>query len=134
MNRIEFENRLLVWGGNLDGWPAAEADAARRLLLTDPESNHLLGEMNAVDHAVRLGTVKPLDAALIGRIMAATQVPSAQWRVPQWKSIIPAGALAILIFASAGFKAGYDDGLGRASELDLAIMVTGDAYSEGRLP
>lgn len=135
MDRIEFENKLLVQGGNLERWPAAEAEAARRLLAVDAESRILLTEALASDEVVRALTMAPLDTALIGRIMAATQTPPARRSLwSGWRPMIPAGALAVVLVASVGFKAGYDDGLRTAEELDIAAALTGNVHGLENLP
>lgn len=135
MDRIEFENKLLAWGGDLDHWPAAEAEAARRLLASDPESRILLADVVAADDAVRAATAATLDATLIGRLLATTRSPPARRRPwGGWRPILPAGALAVLLIAASGFKAGYDNGFGRAEEFDLATIITGEIYTQGNLP
>ncbi|WP_370674236.1 hypothetical protein [Pleomorphomonas sp. PLEO] len=135
MDRIEFENKLLVRGGDLTRWPIAEAEAARRLLAIDAESRALLDDVIAADTAVHAATTATLDTALVGRVMSATRVPHAGRRLwGGWQPLIPAGALAVLLVASVGFKAGYDNGFGRAEDLDLAAIITGDDYSQGKLP
>lgn len=127
MDRIEFETKLLVRGGDLERWPVAEAEAARHLLAIDAESRALLEELLASDEAVRTQTTMPLDTALIGRVMAAARVPPARSRLMSgWRPMIPTGALAVLLVAIIGFKAGYDDGFGFAQELDLAGVLAGD--------
>ncbi|MBS1167783.1 MAG: hypothetical protein H6R00_3808 [Proteobacteria bacterium] len=136
MDRTEFENKLLVRGADLDRWPAAEAEAARRLLATDPESRTLLADLIATDNAIRAATATTLDAALVGRIFAATQrLPAGRRLWSGWRPVLPAGALvAVLLVAVSGFRAGYDDGFGQAEEIDLAAIITGDDYAEGNLP
>ncbi|WP_026790297.1 hypothetical protein [Pleomorphomonas oryzae] len=127
MDRIEFENKLLVRGGDLERWPVAEAEAARRLLAVDAESRALLAEILTSDETVRTQTTAPLDTALIGRVMAATRRPPARrGLLSGWRPMIPTGALAILLVAIVGFKSGYDDGFGIAQDLDLAGVIAGD--------
>jgi hypothetical protein len=135
MDRIEFENKLLVQGADLDRWPAAEAEAAKRLLASEPETRALLADLIATDNAIRAATATTLDVALVGRILAATQRPPARSSLwGGWRPMLPAGALAVLLIAASGFRAGYDDGFGRAEEIDLAAVITGDDYAQGNLP
>jgi anti-sigma factor RsiW len=134
MDRHEFEEKLYAHGGDLDRWPPAEREAAERLLAEDAACRALLAMVRADDEAIRSATLSPLDAALVGRIMAATRAPSpARLRFTGWRPLLPAGALAMLLVAGVGFKAGYDDGLGYAGETDLAAMVTGE-FGLGTLP
>ncbi len=135
MDRTEFENKLMIQGGDLDRWPATEAEAAKRLLAVDAKSRDLLTEALAVDRAVHQATGIPFDTALVGRIMAAAQPPN-KTLIPRgyWRQAISAGALAIALAASMGFKTGYDVGFGRAEDLNLVAVVTGDADSLEALP
>lgn len=135
MDRIEFEHKLLIRGGDLERWPAAEAESARRLLAADAESRALLAEMLASDEAVRALTIGPLDPALIGHIMTEVRVsPARRKLLSGWRPMIPAGALAVLLVAFVGFNAGYDDGFGTAQDLDLAAALAGDARGLEDLP
>lgn len=130
MDRTEFEDKLMILGGELDRWPPTEAEAARRLLATDARSRALLAEVLTVDAAVQAATKAPIDAALTGRIMAATQKPALDRILAgHWRRSIPAGALAIVLVASIGFKTGYDGGMGLAEDLELASAIAGDAFS-----
>ena len=134
MDRTEFEDKLMILGGDLDRWPPAEAEAARRFLAADNESRALLEEVQAVDDAIRSATEVPV-AALAGRIMAATQKPTSDSILAgHWRRSIPAGALAIVLVASIGFKTGYDGGIGLAEDLELATAIAGDAFSLDTLP
>ena len=134
MDRHEFEEKLYAHGGDLDRWLPADRDAALRLLAEDAACRALLAEVIADDEAIRSTTLAPLDAALVGRIMAATNAPSPRRQfLTGWRPLLPAGALAMLLVAGVGFKTGYDDGLGFAGETDLAAMVTGD-FGLGTLP
>lgn len=108
MNRVDFEQKLDVHGGDLDRWPAEDA-------------------------AVRQATLKPLDAALVGRILAATPPRRAGWRLG-WRPLLPAGALALLLVAGLGFRAGYADRLSDSHELDIAALVVGDLDGLRTLP
>jgi len=136
MDRTEFEEKLMTLGGDLDRWPSAEAETARHLLATDAESRALLEEVLTVDKAIQSATEAPLDAAVMGRIMAATNKKPAMdgiW-VGRWRRSIPAGALAIAIVASIGFKTGYDGGFGLAEDVELAAAIAGDAFSLENMP
>ena len=135
MNRTEFENKLMIQGGDLDRWSATEAEAANRLLAVDSKSRDLLAEALAVDHVVHQATETPLDTALVGRIMAAAQKPNKSLVARgYWRQVIPAGALVVVLAASIGFKTGYDVGFGLAEDLDLVAVIAGDAYSLENLP
>lgn len=126
MDRHEFEEKLFALGGDLNRWPPADRDAAERLLAEDAACRALLAEVIADDDAIRSATLAPLDAALVGRIMAATRAPS------RTACCSPAGARCCrpvrwpCFVAGVGFKTGYDDGVGFAGETDLAAMVTGE--------
>lgn len=134
MDRHEFEEKLYALGGDLDRWPPADRDEAQRLLTEDAACRALLAEVIADDEAIRSATVAPLDAALVGRIMASTRAPSPRrLLLTGWRPLLPAGALVMLLVAGVGFKTGYDDGVGFAGETDLAAMVTGD-FGLGTLP
>ena len=134
MDRTEFEDKLMILGANLDQWPPAKAEAARQLLAVDAESRALLAEVLAVDNAIRLATEVPV-AALAGRIMAATQKSTSDSILARhWRRSIPAGALAIVLVASIGFKTGYDGGIGLAEDLELATAIAGDAFSLDTMP
>lgn len=135
MDRTEFEEKLMTLGGDLDRWPPAEAETARHLLAADEESRALLEEVLTVDKAILSATEVPLDAALMGRIMAATKKPAMDriW-VGRWRRSIPASALAIAIVASIGFKTGYDGGFGLAEDVELAAAIAGDAFSLENMP
>ncbi|MCM5556214.1 hypothetical protein [Pleomorphomonas sp. JP5] len=135
MDRTEFENKLMIQGGDLDRWPATEAEAAKRLLAVDAKSRDLLTEALAVDRAVHQATGIPLETALVGRIMAAAKA-SNKPLTPRgyWRQAIPAGALVVALAASMGFKTGYEGGFGRAEDLNLVAVITGDAYSLEVLP
>jgi len=135
MDRHEFEDKLFAHGGDLDRWPPADRDAAQRLLAEDAACRALLAEVMADDDAIRDATLSPLDAALVGRIMASTRAPSPRrLLLTGWRPLLPAGALAVLIVAGVGFKAGYDEGVARAGETDLAALVVGDIASFGNMP
>ena len=135
MDMKEFEKRLLVRGGDLSRWPDAEVEAARRLLEADAGSRALLAEVVAYDDALRADTTAPLDARLVGRIMASTRAPATDRGLSSaWRRMISAGALAALLVGFVGFKSGYDNGLGTAQEIDLAELVVGDMESLEDLP
>lgn len=135
MDRKEFEERLLVRGGDLNRWPAAEVEAARRLLEADSGSRALLAEVVACDDALCADTTAPLDARLVGRIMASTRAPATDRGLPvAWRRLVSASALAVLLVGFVGFKSGYDKGLGTAQEIGLAELVVGDMESLEDLP
>lgn len=135
MNRDEFEQKLDVHGSDLHRWPVGEAGAARALLAADPACRALVEAAAAADAAVRQATLVPLDAALIGRIVAATSGPSRPVRRRlALGALLPAGALALALVAGLGFRAGYADSLNDSHELDLAALVVGDLDGLRTLP
>lgn len=135
MDRKEFEDRLLARGGDLSRWPAAEVEAARRLLEVDAGSRALLAEVVACDDALRAETMASLDARLVGRIMAATRAPASDRELSiAWRRVTSAGALAVLLVGFVGFKSGYDNGLETAQEIGLVELVVGDMKSPEDLP
>jgi len=108
MNHDQFEQALSRYGGHLDKWPAALRSEAEALTATDRRAATMLAAAQCLDGLLgEIATPRPVDAALIGRIVAGlgngrhddlTLRPSA--RLAAW-----AGA-AMALFLAVGFAAG----------------------------
>lgn len=110
MNTSELDRGLERFGGNLARWPAALRAEAERLIGSDPEAARLAAAANRLD-ALLAETVepRPVDAALLGRIMAeaggraVVNHDPALRPTPRFAAF--AGA-AMVAFLAAGYVAG----------------------------
>ena len=71
MRPDQFEEALSRYGGDLDTWPAATRAAARALAAGDARAARMLADAVRLDQALgEIASAKPVDAALIGGIVA----------------------------------------------------------------
>lgn len=98
-----FRDLADAYGADLARWPAADRSWAQAHLDTNAEAAALLRDTARLDDLLGRAAVPGLDAALVGRVLAAA--PGAQgsaagplrlpgWLFPVWR---PAGALAVAL-------------------------------------
>lgn len=75
---------LAVYGANPDRWPAAERDAALRLLESDPAALRLMREEQRLDTLLSRHDVPAPHAALVGRALAGFKPPSGLSVLRSW--------------------------------------------------
>jgi len=125
MTLAEFENLLLVHGGNPDAWPDDTRAAARDLLDKNPEARQLLEQSRALDGVLRSALdVEHQGAALTGRILAGVArrdrdaLPVAPGLLAACGSIAAVSILALGFFVGTLDLAWFD---GNVSS-DLALL------------
>jgi|GEM_PF-1726732 len=70
MKRTRFRHLAACCGSDLERWPAAEREAARTLIVTDPEARLCLTEAHEID-AVLDAAQPPIDLPVVERVFAA---------------------------------------------------------------
>lgn len=103
MDEARFKALAEAYGADVERWPVAERDAARRRLAdAGPDARAALKEAAALDALLKEAPQAHLDARLIGRVMA-----DAQARVrPRPSAVFGGGAIALSGFgARAGLIA-----------------------------
>ncbi len=102
MTPERFGTLVDAYGGDLDRWPADERDAARTLLLHQPEAQAMLSAAAGLDTALAAWTVPGPGAALAARIVATVARRHTQARrLRLWLSSL--GAATVL---ASGVAAG----------------------------
>jgi hypothetical protein len=93
-----------IYGGDIVRWPEAYREQARALLTRDPEGlGAILAEASDLDHLLDLAPAGAVDAALLGRLIAAAPQPAGSAR--RWIAGLGA-ALGLGVAALAGVTAG----------------------------
>lgn len=113
MDETRFRVLAEAYGGDLQGWPAAEQAAARAFLEgSEAQARTILAEARMLDGLLAgAGAIEP-PAGLEAAILAAA--PGAQPSAPRWAGL--AAALALMVGAGAGWFAApgsdpYDDAI-----------------------
>lgn len=128
MSLDRFETLTETYGGEIARWPEAEREAARALLAAQPE--RLSAVLDAAAHLDRLLDLAPaqsVDAALLGRLIAAA--PPAPNTAGRWIAGLGA-ALGLSAAAFAGVLAGVAVG-GQA--LPVAAPVATAQMANGKI-
>lgn len=104
MSFERFEDLAEIYGGEIARWPEGQREAARALLATNPERlSPVLAGAAHLDRLLDLAPAQSVDAALLGRLIAAApQAPDAARR---WIAALSA-ALGLSAAAFAGVLAG----------------------------
>ena len=104
LNAERFAELADVYGGDIGRWPQDQREAARALLAADPQGlGQVLGEAAYLDRLLDLAPAGAVDAALLGRLIAAAPRPAASAR--RWIAALGA-ALGLGVAAMAGVTAG----------------------------
>lgn len=104
MSVARFEALAQSFGGEIARWPEGEREAARALLAGDPARlSPLLAEAARLDRLLDLAPVQAVDAALMGRLIAAA--PRTPNGARGWITGVTA-ALGLSAAAFAGVLAG----------------------------
>jgi hypothetical protein len=107
-------------GPSLERWPAAEREAAERLLATDAAARRMLRAAASVD-----GTLRRLmqdDGAILVPVATRRAAPAPSFgRLAAWGTLALAASLAIGIFAGALSPAPDDDD-DTAGQIFLAVQ------------
>jgi hypothetical protein len=136
MTREEFLAALDRYGGDLGSWPSSLRGDAATLAARDAEAAAALDRQARLD--VLLGaalTPEPVDAALIGRIVAHRRTADGERLQPTrraigWVSAAIAATLLIGFIAGANVPAAADDG----SELYAALIFGGSDLDTSGAP
>ncbi|WP_232493705.1 hypothetical protein [Novosphingobium kaempferiae] len=75
---------LAAYGANADRWPAAERDAALRLLTDDPEAMRFMREEQWLDALLSRHVVPAPHAALVGSVLVGFAPPSGLSVLRSW--------------------------------------------------
>jgi hypothetical protein len=128
MSEERFEDLAQTYGGEIARWPEGEREAARALLAAQPQRlSAVLGAAAHLDRLLDLAPAQSVDAALLGRLIAAApQAPNAARR---WIAGLGA-ALGLSAAAFAGVLAGVAVG-GHA--LPIAAPVAASQMANGRV-
>jgi hypothetical protein len=99
-----FQALAETYGGDIARWPESCREQARALLARDPEGlGAILAEASDLDHLLDLAPAGAVNAALLGRLIAAAPQPAGSAR--RWIAGLGA-ALGLGVAALAGVTAG----------------------------
>ncbi|AAK24714.1 hypothetical protein [Caulobacter vibrioides] len=108
MSVARFEALAQTFGGEIARWPEGEREAARALLAADPDRlSPVLTEASQLDRLLDLAPAQAVDAALLGRLIAAA--PRAPNATRRWITGLSA-AFGLSAAALAGVLAGISIG------------------------
>lgn len=102
MTRDELGEALLRHGADLERWPEDAAEAARRLLESDPEAAKLLAGFSAFEGELKEAVAPPpFGASEIGAVLTACDAKErSSWFSPR---VLIAGASASALCFALGF-------------------------------
>ncbi|MET3667858.1 hypothetical protein [Caulobacter sp. 1776] len=104
MSLERFEDLAEIYGGEIARWPEAEREAARAWLSAHPErASAVLDAASQLDRLLDLAPAQSVDAALLGRLIAAA--PQAPNTARRWIAGLGA-ALGLSAAAFAGVALG----------------------------
>lgn len=104
MSLERFEDLAEIYGGEIARWPEGEREAARALLAAHPERlSPVLAGAAHLDRLLDLAPAQSVDAALLGRLIAAA--PQAPGAARRWIAGLGA-ALGLSAAACAGVLVG----------------------------
>nr|WP_295113675.1 hypothetical protein [uncultured Caulobacter sp.] len=116
-----FEDLAEIYGGEIARWPEGEREAARALLAAHPERlSPRLANAAQLDRLLDLAPAQSVDAALLGRLIAAA--PQASGAARRWIAGLGA-ALGLSAAAFAGVLVGVSLA-GHAQPAAVAPVVT----------
>ncbi|MBO9545666.1 hypothetical protein [Caulobacter sp.] len=104
MDFERFEDLAEIYGGEIARWPEGQREAARALLAANPERlSPVLASAAQLDRLLDLAPAQSVDAALLGRLIAAA--PQATGAARRWIAGLGA-ALGLSAAAFAGVLVG----------------------------
>lgn len=119
-----FEDLAEIYGGEIARWPEGEREAARALLAANPERlSPVLAGAAQLDRLLDLAPAQSVDAALLGRLIAAA--PQAPGSARRWIAGLGA-ALGLSAAAFAGVLVGVSLA-GQAQPQAVAPVITARA-------
>lgn len=123
-----FADLAEIHGGDIARWPEANREAARAALAADPEAlGPILAEAAHLDLLLDLAPAGAVDAALLGRLIAAAPRPASAVR--RWAAGLGA-ALGLACAACAGVVVGLavgdDQPMAPQAETVIATDFTAD--------
>lgn len=121
MTLERFEDLAEIYGGEIARWPEGEREAARALLVANPERlSPVLAGAAQLDRLLDLAPAQSADAALLGRLIAAA--PRAPTTARRWIAGLGA-AVGLSAAAFAGVLVGVSIA-GQAQPQAAAPVVT----------
>jgi hypothetical protein len=131
MTREEFSEALLRFGADLGRWPKEGAQAARRLLDSDPDAAKILMDFTAFEQTLAQALKPPaFGASEIGAVLAARDRQDAAWW-PAPRYVIAGAGLSVLSFA-IGFAVMLTT-LASQTSSDVPLAIIGLAVGQADL-
>lgn len=122
-----FEDLAEIYGGEIARWPEGEREAARALLAANPARlSPVLASAAQLDRLLDLAPAQSVDAALLGRLIAAA--PQAPNTARRWIAGLGA-ALGLSAAAFAGVLAGVSIAGQAQPQVAAPAVVTARADS-----